>query len=140
MVRGKKYRWTLPFDSRVDSLYESISSFKVIIIDDKDTIWFQGTYSVLVCGLNGLRWNWSVTASPPLTITSNLSRHITQWVYFWLLISIDFTHHPPVLVNVNPNLESRSTETRMPIMPNPCGDKTWPRTTDTRLEKKKFSY
>lgn len=42
-------------------------------------------------------------------------------------------HHPPALVNVNPNLESRSTETRMPIMPSPCGDSTWPRTTDTRL-------
>lgn len=44
-------------------------------------------------------------------------------------------HHPPALVNVNPNLESRSTETRMPIMPSPCGDNTWPRTTDTRLNK-----
>lgn len=47
----------------------------------------------------------------------------------------DNTHHPPALVSVNPNLESRSTDTRMPIIPNPCGDNTWPRTTDTRLEK-----
>lgn len=76
MVLVKELSWTLPFESNVDSLYESISSFKVIIIDGKDTIWFQGTYSVFVWGLNGLRWNWSVTASPPLTITSNLSMHI----------------------------------------------------------------
>lgn len=69
-------RWltaALPLISIGSSLNESMSSFKVIFIGDNDTIWFQGTYNVLVWGLNGLRWNCSVTASPPLTITSNLS-------------------------------------------------------------------
>lgn len=71
-VRQRQLNIRLPLASDVVSLYESISSFRVILIGGKDTIWFQGTYSVLVWGLNGLRWNWRVTASPPLTITSNL--------------------------------------------------------------------
>lgn len=94
MILLKNHQWMLPFESNVDSLYESISSFKVIIIGDKDTIWFQGTYSVLVWGLKGLRWNWSVTASPPLTITSNLSTYIlNQHIQSDLFRPILFTIH-----------------------------------------------
>lgn len=135
-VHGVSY---VPVVSGTDSLYGSISSLSVIAIGDRDTIWFQGTYSVFVWGRNGLRWNCRVTASPPFTITSNLcarkankqqrsdaARRVSRSLRI---------HHPPALVNVNPNLESRSTETRMPIMPSPCGDSTWPRTTDTRLNK-----
>lgn len=43
------------------------------------------------------------------------------------------TYHPPCRVNVKPKRESRSTDTRMPTMPSPCGVITWPRITDTRL-------
>lgn len=43
------------------------------------------------------------------------------------------TYHPPCRVSVKPNRESRSTDTRIPMIPNPCGVMTWPRITDTRL-------
>lgn len=43
------------------------------------------------------------------------------------------TYHPPCRVSVKPNRESRSTDTRIPMIPNPCGVITWPRITDTRL-------
>lgn len=45
------------------------------------------------------------------------------------------TYHPPWRVSVNPKRESRSTLTRMPTMPSPCGVTTWPRITDTRLRR-----
>lgn len=44
------------------------------------------------------------------------------------------TYQPPALVKVNPNRESRSTDTRIPIIPSPWGVITWPRITDTRLQ------
>lgn len=31
------------------------------------------------------------------------------------------TYHPPCRVNVNPKRESRSTDTRIPVIPRPCG-------------------
>jgi hypothetical protein len=40
------------------------------------TIWFQGTKTVLVRGWKGDLWNWSVTAPPPFTSTSNLPREL----------------------------------------------------------------
>lgn len=43
------------------------------------------------------------------------------------------THHPPCRVNVNPKRESRSTDTRIPTIPSPCGVSTCPRIIDTRL-------
>lgn len=48
-------------------------------------------------------------------------------------MKICFTYQPPWRVNVNPKRESRSTDTRIPMIPNPCGVTTWPRITDTRL-------
>lgn len=48
-----------------------------------------------------------------------------------------FTYHPPCRVNVKPKRESRSTDTRMPIIPSPCGVITCPRITDTRLHNGK---
>lgn len=46
------------------------------------------------------------------------------------------TYQPPARVNVKPKRESRSTDTRMPIIPSPCGVITWPRITDTRLQQR----
>lgn len=116
------------------------------------TIWFHGTKTVLVSGLNGERWNWRVTAPPPLTNTSNLNKqeiyetfYIEQNFWFWylrkkLLLLTNYnilvflkTHHPPCRVSVNPNLLSLSTETRIPTIPRPCGVTTWPLITATRL-------
>uniref|UniRef100_A0A2M4DF32 Putative secreted protein n=1 Tax=Anopheles darlingi TaxID=43151 RepID=A0A2M4DF32_ANODA len=91
----------------------SWSSLSLICIctGGSTTIWFQGTKTVRVSGRNGDRWNCSVTAPPPFTSTSN---------------------QPPWRVSVKPKRESRSTDTRIPMMPSPCGVTTWPRITDTR--------
>lgn len=48
------------------------SSLSSICTGGRTTIWFQGTKTVFLSGLNGDLWNCSVTAPPPLTSTSNL--------------------------------------------------------------------
>lgn len=58
-------------------------------------------------------------------------------VLSWFIKKSFISYHPPVLVRVKPNLDSLSTDTRIPTIPRPCGDTTCPLITATRLNWKK---
>lgn len=106
------------------------------------TFWVAETHTHTVDGFDELNWIFVVRANVAVLrfMRKTFLLHIFALLCFVVLLKIfdnkidwNCTYHPPCRVSVKPNRESRSTDTRIPMIPNPCGVITWPRITDTRL-------